>query len=99
MMQAKSVKKTSRNQYTPEFRQQALALADRTGVAKAAREPGLHDSQLYAWRSKQRQQGPASEREQQLATENARLKRQLAGRDEELAILQKAATYFARRLK
>ncbi|WP_408064733.1 IS3 family transposase [Yersinia pseudotuberculosis] len=86
MTQAKSVKKTSRNQYTPEFRQQALALAERIGVAKAARELGLHDSQLYAWRSKQRQQGSTSEREQQLATENARLKRQLAERDEELAI-------------
>ena len=36
-----------------------------------------------------------SEREQQQATEIARLKRQLAERDEELAILQKAATYFA----
>lgn len=48
MTQAKSVKKTSRNQYTSEFRQQALALAERIGVAKAARELGLHDSQLYA---------------------------------------------------
>ena len=91
MTQAKSVKKTSRNQYTPEFRQQALALAERIGVAKAARELGLHDSQLYVWRSKQRQQGSTSEREQQQATEIARLKRQLAERDEELAILQKAA--------
>lgn len=99
MTQAKSVKKTARNQYTPEFRQQALALAERIGVAKAARELGLHDSQLYVWRSKQRQQGSTSEREQQQATEIARLKRQLAERDEELAILQKAATYFARRLK
>ncbi|GDP22315.1 IS3 family transposase OrfA [Escherichia coli] len=29
----------------------------------------------------------------------ARIKRQLAERDKELAILQKAATYFAKRLK
>ena len=41
----------------------------------------------------------ADERENELAAENARLKRQLAERDEELAILQKAATYFAKRLK
>jgi transposase-like protein len=41
----------------------------------------------------------SSERENELAAENARLKRQLAERDEELAILQKAATYFAKRLK
>jgi len=38
-------------------------------------------------------------RENELATENARLKRQLAEQAEELAILQKAATYFAKRLK
>lgn len=41
----------------------------------------------------------SSERESELAGENARLKRQLAERDEELAILQKVATYFAKRLK
>ena len=39
------------------------------------------------------------ERELEMSTEIARLKRQLAERDEELAILQKAATYFAKRLK
>jgi len=41
----------------------------------------------------------ASERESELAAENARLKRQLAEQAEELAILRKAATYFAKRLK
>jgi len=59
----------------------------------------LYESQLYAWRTKQQQQLTASERENELAAENARLKRQLAERDEELAILQKVATYFAKRLK
>ncbi|MBN3197385.1 hypothetical protein H5A20_01520 [Pectobacterium brasiliense] len=98
MTQAKSVKKTSRNQYTSEFRQQTLT--DHIGVAKAApQELGLHDSQLYAWRSKQRQQGYTSEREQQQATEIARLKYQLAKRNEEVAIIQKVTMYFARRLK
>lgn len=41
----------------------------------------------------------ASERENEQATEIARLKRQLAEQAEELAILQKAAAYFAKRLK
>ncbi len=40
----------------------------------------------------------SSERESELAAENVRLKRQLAEQAEELAILQKAATYFAKRL-
>lgn len=91
--------KQPRKQHTPEFRQEALKLAERIGVATAARELRLYESQLYAWRSKQKQQLTSTERESELAAENARLKRQLAERDEELAILQKAATYFAKRLK
>ncbi|WP_406640608.1 IS3 family transposase [Pectobacterium brasiliense] len=81
--------KTPRKQYTPEFRDEALKLAERIGIAAAARELSLYESQLYNWRSKQQQQMNSSERENELAAENARLKRQLAERDEELAILPK----------
>ena len=94
-----STSKKSRKQHSPEFRQEALKLAERIGVAAAARELSLYESQLYAWRSKQHQQMTSSERESELIAENARLKRQLAEQAEELAILQKAATYFAKRLK
>lgn len=87
-----------RKQHTPEFRQEALELAERIGVA-AARQLSLYESQLYAWRSKLQQQMTATERESELAAENGRLKRQLAEQAEELAILQKAAIYFAKRLK
>ncbi|EFQ7416955.1 transposase [Salmonella enterica subsp. enterica serovar Sandiego] len=87
--------KKIRKQYSPEFRQEALKLVERIGVAAAS----LYESQLYNWRSKHQQQLSSSDRENELAAENARLKRQLAERDEELAILQKAATYFAKRLK
>lgn len=41
----------------------------------------------------------SSEREQSLADENARLKRLLAEQAEELAIVKKAAAYFAKSLK
>ncbi len=99
MTKPASTRKTARKQYTPEFRDEALKLAERIGVAAAARELSLYGSQLYNWRSKQQQRMTSSEREDELAVENARLKRQLAERDEELAILQKAATYFAKRLK
>ncbi len=97
----KLVPTTKKNykQYTPEFRDEALKLAERIVVAAAARELSLYESQLYNWRSKQQQQLSSSDHENELAAENARLKRQLAERDEELAILQKAATYFAKRLK
>ncbi len=91
--------KKPRKQQTPEIRKEALKLAKRIGVAAAARELSLYKSQLHNWRSKQQNQLSSSEREQEMSAEIARLKRQLAERDEELAILQKAATYFAKRLK
>ncbi|EPJ4165683.1 IS3 family transposase [Citrobacter freundii] len=84
-----AVSKKPRKQHTPEFRREALKLAERIGVAAAARELSLYESQLYNWRSKQQQQLTSSGRESELAAENARLKRQLAERDEELAILPK----------
>ncbi len=97
----KSVSETKkvRKQHTPEFRLEALKLAGHIGIAAAARVLQLHESQLYTRRSKQQQKMSVSDRENELAAENARLKRQLAEREEELAILQKAATYFAKRLK
>lgn len=98
MTKSVTASKKPRKQHTPEFRQEALKLAESIGVA-AARELSLYESQLYTWRSKQQQQLTSSERKSELAAENARLKRQLAEQAEELAILQKAATYFAKRLK
>ncbi|OOP07118.1 transposase [Shigella flexneri] len=99
MTKTVSTSKKPRKQHSPEFRSEALKLAERIGVTAAARELSLYESQLYNWRSKQQQQMTSSERESELAAENARLKRQLAEQAEELAILQKAATYFAKRLK
>ncbi|HDS0697657.1 TPA: IS3 family transposase [Escherichia coli] len=84
-----SISKKPRKQHTPEFRNEALKLAERIGVAAAARELSLYESQLYARRSKQQQQMSSSERESELAAENVRLKRQLAEQAEELAILPK----------
>lgn len=49
--------------------------------------------------NKQQQTQTSSEREQSLADENARLKRLLAEQAEELAIVKKAAAYFAKSLK
>ncbi|EEX2002846.1 IS3 family transposase [Escherichia coli] len=95
MTKSVSTSKKARKQHSPEFRSEALKLAERIGVAAAARELSLYESQLYNWRSKQQHQQTSSEREPGIA----RIKRQLAERDKELAILQKAATYFAKRLK
>ena len=47
-------KPAPRRQHAPEFRVEALALAEKVGVTKAAKELGLHESQLYSWRTKAR---------------------------------------------
>ncbi|MCL1028970.1 IS3 family transposase, partial [Serratia sp. arafor3] len=43
MTKSASIKKQSRKQYTPEFRQETLKLAERIGVAAAARELSLYE--------------------------------------------------------
>jgi len=45
-------KKFVRVRYTPEFKQQALARSATEGVAVTARDLGIAESQLYAWRKK-----------------------------------------------
>ncbi|AJJ23543.1 transposase family protein [Yersinia enterocolitica] len=67
------ISKKLRKQHTPEFRQEALKLAERIGIAAAARELSLYESQLYAWRSKLKNAHSASEREQEMSVEIARL--------------------------
>ncbi|MGE1550850.1 IS3-like element IS3 family transposase [Escherichia coli] len=89
MTKTVSTSKKPRKQHSPEFRSKALKLAERIGVTAAACELSLYESQLYNWRSKQQNQQTSSERELEMSTEIARLKRQLAERDEELAILPK----------
>lgn len=85
--------------YTAEFKAEALKLAERLSVAEAAEKLGIYPSQIYGWRSALNNSRTGVERESLLATENARLKRQLAEQAEELEILKKAATYFAKHQK
>ena len=88
-----------RQRYSQQYKTESLALAEKVGVPTAARQLGLHDSQLYSWRSKARLSQDRSAVEERLLVENARLKRQLAEQEEELAIVKKAAAYFAKSLK
>ena len=95
MTSPKKIRKT----YSAEFKEEALKLAAKVGMAQAARELNVYESLLYAWRSTAQKKASTSERESSLAAENARLKRQLAEQAEELEILKKAATYFAKNQK
>lgn len=97
--QSKPKKPTPRKQYAPEFRTEALALAARVGIPEAARQLGIESQLLYNWRKARRLTQTSAEAEALLAAENAKLKRQLAEQAEELAILKKAAAYFAKHQK
>ena len=98
-MKSQSVKKPVRKQYSAEFRQQALSRADQDGVAVTAKELGLHESQLYAWRAKAKVAGQTSEEQRLMQSDHARLKREVARLEEENAFLKKAAAYFAKQPK
>ena len=89
-------KKSPRKRYAPEFRAEALTLATRIGIPEAARWLGIDGALIYGWRAQQRLAQTTAEVDQQMATENARLKCQLAEQAQELAIVKKAAAYFAK---
>lgn len=93
------IAKKTRKIHTQEFKQEAVNLAAKQGVAKAAKELGVYESQIYEWRTKLSRKANTSQREAELAAEVAKLKRQLAEQAEDLAILKKAATYFAKNQK
>ena len=99
MTRRSQAKKTVRKRHSQEFKDEALALAERLGVPAAAKELGLHESQLYGRRVKFRAERDQSETERNQAAEIARLKRKVAEQAEELAIVKKAAAYFAKSLK
>ena len=98
-MKQKKPSAQARPRRSEAFKTEALGLAERVGVAKAAKDLGVYESQIYQWRAKAQMQASRSEREDRLATENARLKKEVAQQQEELAILKKAAAYFARSLR
>jgi transposase len=82
-----------------EFKQQALARAEKDGVAVAARDLNLHPSQVYAWRQKKRLDALTGDEQRLMQAENARLKRELTRLNEEHEFLKKAAAYFAKASK
>ena len=98
-MKAKKDVTKVRNQYSPEFKKQALERAEKDGVAATARDLNLNEGQLYTWRQKQRLEGLTTEEQKLQHAELARLKRDLARLEEENTFLKKAAAYFAKQPK
>lgn len=95
-MKSKNRKSKARIQRSDEFKAEALKLADTIGATAAAEELDINPNQIYTWRSKRNNKQHSSERKNELATENARLKRELAESQDEVQILRKATAYFAK---
>ena len=87
---------SSRKPRSDEFKAEALKLAETIGVSAAAVELDINPNQIYSWRSKAINKQNRTVREDQLATEVARLKRELVDSKEEVEILKKATAYFAK---
>jgi transposase len=98
MPRPRNTTSTSRRRHSDEFKSEALALSDKVGVSEAAHQLKLQPSQLYSWRSQVDRVRSKGAAEQALAAENAKLKRELAEKEQELAIVKKAAAYFAKHL-
>ena len=69
-------KKSTKWRSSPEFKIEALGLAQQVGVAGAAKQLGLHGPLLYAWRETARYKASLSETEKELEIENAKPKLQ-----------------------
>jgi transposase len=89
--------KSVRRKFTQEFREQAVkrVLAGHK-AAVVARELDIGESLLHNWLARYRLRNGAAALQAEQAAELTRLKRLLAQREEEVAILTKAAAYFAR---
>ncbi len=95
-MKAKKAVKQIRKVYSAEFKKQAIDRAQKDGVPVTAQDLGVHESQLYAWRHKARLNSQTSEEQKLQLGDNARLKRDVARLEDEVAFLKKAAAYFAK---
>lgn len=89
--------KPTRRRYAPEFKEQVVKrVLSGHEVAAVARDLGISDSLIHNWLACHRQQTGAGAVQTEQAMEITRLKRLLAQREEEVAILKKAAAYFAK---
>ena len=90
-----------RKKYSREFKEDALRLAEREGVAKASEKLGLRENQIYDWRRKKRESGniiPKGLKPGETIEEGfRRLERECAELNEANTILKKAMGFLVGR--
>ena len=88
--------------YTPEFKREAVRLAQTSGkpIAQVARELGISDTSIPEWRKELTEHGseafPGSGHQTAQEEEIRRLKRELEITKQERDILKKAISIFSR---
>ncbi len=88
--------------YTPEFKREAVHLAQTSGkpIAQVARELGISDTSIHQWRKELAEHGqeafPGSGHQTSQEEELRRLKRELEIVKQERDILKKAIGIFSR---
>jgi len=90
--------------YSQEFKAEAvkLSLSSDQPYSHTAKELGINPRNLYNWlKQSQSDNGliSTSNNKHQLTMETIQLRKELKRKDQELAILKKAAAYFAKHLK
>lgn len=93
-----------RREYTDEFKQEAVRLAESIGGHPAAKRLGIPQSTLTNWARRSRvgglggpaASGPTKRPLSELEAENSRLRRELASAKLDNEILRKATVYFAK---
>lgn len=96
----KEVPMTRRRKYTPEFKQEALELAQELGsVAEAARRLGITDTALYNWKATYKISKDPKVKSVQSSMADAEELKRLRKENEDLKktnyILKKAAAFFS----
>lgn len=94
------MKKRTKNDYTTEFKEQAvsLVLKSEKSTAQIARDLGVTGTTLYSWVNSKKAAKPEEDEatNEQLFDELKRLKKELAEVKEQRDILKKATAYFAK---
>lgn len=91
-----SVSKRIRKKYSPQFKEQALARAEKEGIKQVSKDLGLDPAYLYSWRAKSRDTGIPLENQRLQQAELAKLKRDNARLMQENEFLKKVAVYFTK---
>lgn len=91
-----SASTNKRNKYSPEFKDQVLARAEKEGVVQVAKDLGLPESMIYNWRLKKRNVGQSFEKTKLQEAEIASIKRENARLKMENEFLKKVSAYFVK---